>query len=163
MPTAYDVPPDLLISRLAEYLKQQFPMIKPPEWAGYVKTSSGRERPPADKDWWYVRCASILRKVYLHGPLSVKDLSSAYGGRKRRGVAPAHHVDAGTSIIRHAIHQLEAAGLLEKTPRGRVITSKGRSIVDALSAEIFKEMIKRDPVLARIAGAGGVGVESGSA
>lgn len=155
MPTAYDVPPDVLISRLAKYLRQQFPEIKPPEWAIYVKTSSDRERPPAERDWWYTRCASILRKIYLHGPLSIKDLQSEYGGRKKRRVAPGHHVDAGSSIIRHVLHQLEAAGLVEKTPRGRVVTSKGRSVVDAVSTEIFEEMVKSDPELAKITGAGG--------
>jgi len=145
MPTVYDVPPDALIAKLAEYLKQQFPEIRPPDWSLYVKTSSDRERPPADRDWWYVRCASVLRKVYIHGPLSVKDLRSEYGGRARKRVAPAHHVRSGSSILRHVLHQLEAVGLIEKTPKGRVITSKGRSILDAISTEIFKEMVKADP------------------
>ncbi|MFP3282559.1 MAG: 30S ribosomal protein S19e [Nitrososphaeria archaeon] len=161
LPTAYDIPPDRLLPKLADYLKQQFPEIKPPDWATYAKTSSGRERPPAEREWWYARCASVLRKIYLHGPVSVKDLRSEYGGRKKKLVAPPHHVESGSSIIRHAIHQLEAAGLVEKTPRGRVVTSKGRSVVDAVSTEIFREIIKEDPELARITGAGGV--ELGSA
>ncbi|MGC8555527.1 MAG: 30S ribosomal protein S19e [Conexivisphaera sp.] len=156
MPTAYDVPPDALISRLAEYLKQQVPEVRPPEWAQYVKTSSGRERPPADRDWWYTRCASVLRKVYLYGPISVKDLSSDYGGRRGKSVAPPHRARSGTSILRHALHQLEAAGLVEKTARGRVVTSKGRSVVDAVSTEIFEEMVKVNPDLARLVGASGV-------
>ena len=161
MPTAYDVPPDVLVIRLAEYLKQQFPEIKPPDWSLYAKTSSDRERPPAERDWWYLRCASILRKVYVHGPMSVKEMRSEYGGRRKRWVAPGHHIEAGSSIIRHALHQLEAAGLVEKTPRGRNLTSKGRSVVDAVSTDIFKEMIKSNPELAKITGAGGV--ELGSA
>jgi len=151
MPTVYDVPPDKLIARLAEYLKQ-VPQIKPPEWASYVKTGSHKERPPANKDWWYVRCASILRKVYLHGPISVSELQSAYGGRKKKRVTPAHHVDAGSSIIRHALHQLEEAGYVAKTPKGRVITPEGRSLLDRLSTEIFREMVKENPELARIMG-----------
>jgi small subunit ribosomal protein S19e len=154
MPTAFDVPPDKLIEKLARYLREQVPQVKPPEWASYVKTGSHKERRPANRDWWYVRCASILRKVYVHGPISVSRLQSMYGGRKKKGVQPAHHVDAGSSIIRRALHQLEEAGLVEKTPKGRVVTPDGRSLVDRISTEIFREMVKENPDLARIMGFG---------
>ena len=151
MPTVYDVPPDKLIARLAEYLKQ-VPQVKPPGWASYVKTGSHRERPPAERYWWYVRCASILRKVYVHGPISVSELQSAYGGGRKKGVRPAHHVGAGSSIIRRALHQLEDAGFVSKTAKGRIVTPEGRSLLDRMSTEIFREMVKENPELARIAG-----------
>lgn len=148
MPTVYDVPPEPLIHKLAEYLKK-VPQIQPPPWAMYVKTGSHNERPPQNRDWWYYRCASLLRKIYLHGPLGLSDLMSMYGGRTRVGYSPAHHRDAGSSIIRKALAQLQSAGLVEKTPKGRVITPKGRSLLDRLSTEIFCKMAKENPDLER--------------
>ncbi|MCS7117045.1 MAG: 30S ribosomal protein S19e [Nitrososphaerota archaeon] len=151
MPTVYDVPQDILIKRLAEQLKKM-PQIKPPAWAAFVKTGSHAERPPQDKDWWYVRCASLLRKLYIHGPLGLNDLRSMYGGRVRRGLAPAHHRDAGGSSIRKALQQLEAVGLVAKIEgKGRVLTNLGRKKLDKLATEIFKELVKENPSLARYA------------
>jgi len=147
MVTAYDVPADMLIKRLAEYLRK-VPYIIPPPWAEYVKTGSHAERPPSDKDWWYVRCASIMRKLYLHGPLSVNDLRSAYGGRKRRGYFPGHHRDAGGAIIRRALQQLEQAGFVTKAKGGgRTLTEKGKSKVEEISNKIFEEISKVNPIL----------------
>ncbi len=139
MVSVKDVPADILIARLSKYIKDNVSEVKPPEWAMFVKTGRSRERPPDDPDWWYVRAASILRKIYIHGPLSIKDLRRMYGGRKDRGVKPEHFYMAGGSIIRNILHQLEAAGLVEKTKEGRILTSKGRSLLDKLSAEIHRE------------------------
>jgi small subunit ribosomal protein S19e len=147
MVTAHDVPADRLIKRLAEHLKR-VPQITPPRWAYYVKTGAHAERPPQDRDWWYVRAASLLRKLYFHGPLGVSDLRSMYGGRQRRGYKPAHHRDAGGAIIRKALQQLEEAGLVTKVEgEGRVLTPKGVSLVDRMSAEIFKELCEAQPAL----------------
>lgn len=151
MPTVRDVPADLLIQRLAEHLKRM-PQVQPPAWTAFVKTGSHAERPPSFSGWWYVRCASILRKLYLHGPLGLTELRSMYGGRKKVGYYPGHHRDAGGSIIRRALQQLEAVGLVAKQPgKGRVLTPRGRSLLDRLSTEIFKELVKSNPALARYA------------
>ncbi|NHV96259.1 MAG: 30S ribosomal protein S19e [Thaumarchaeota archaeon] len=149
MPTVYDVPQDLLIKRLAEYLRR-LPQVAPPMWAYMVKTGSHAERPPADREWWYTRAASILRKLYLHGPLGLSDLESMYGGRKSVGYSLAHHRDGGGSNIRRILQQLESAGLVAKEgKKGRVLTNKGRSLLDRLSGEIFKELVKVNPELAK--------------
>lgn len=136
MVSVKDVPADVFIDKLYNYIKENVKEVVPPEWALYVKTGRSRERPPENPDWWYIRAASILRKIYLHGPLSIKDLRRMYGGRKDRGVKPEHFYMAGGSIIRNILHQLEEAGLVEKTKEGRVLTAKGRSILDKLAAEI---------------------------
>jgi len=153
LPTPYDVPPDKLIERLARYLKREVEAVRPPEWALFVKTGSHAQRPPQDPDWWYVRCASLLRKLYIHGPLGVERLRSMYGGRKDRGHRPEHHRKAGGSIIRKALQQLEAAGLVEKLTDGRghvvgrVLTPKGRSLLDRLATEVKRELEKVIPGL----------------
>jgi len=122
--------------------------VRPPEWAAYVKTGSHVERAPHNPDWWYIRAASILRKLYIKGPIGVSRLRKLYGGRKRRGVKPAHFRRAGGSIIRHILQQLEEAGLAEKDGnRGRILTPKGRSLLDALAARIKRELERQIPEL----------------
>jgi small subunit ribosomal protein S19e len=149
MPTVQDVPSDLLIRKLSEHLLR-IPQVSPPAWANYARTGSHTERPPYERDWWYTRVASILRKVYLHGPIGLSELESEYGGKKALGYALAHHRDGGSSNIRQALHQLEAAGLVTKQPaKGRVVSNKGRSLLDRLSNESLKELIKSNPELAK--------------
>ncbi len=151
MVKAYDVPADMLIAKLAEYLKQEN-IVTPPAWANYVKTGPHAMRLPHDKDWWYVRCASLLRKIYIHGPIGLSDLESEYGGRQRRGSRPCHHRDAGGAIIRNALHQLESAGYVEKIHgKGRVLTSKGMNLVDRFSKQVFDELITIKPELSKYA------------
>ena len=141
MTTAYDVPADALIERLSEYIKGNISQVQPPEWAAYVKTGTHVERAPQDPDWWYVRTASMMRKLYINGPIGVSRLRKAYGGRKRMGVRPAHFRKAGGNILRSILQQLEAADLVEKDgTKGRVVSSKGRSLLDAMSGQIKREM-----------------------
>lgn len=147
MATGYDVPGDLLVERVAQRLKE-IPEIKPPEWAPFVKTGRHKERLPEQEDWWYYRVASILRRVYLDGPVGIERLRTYYGGRKNRGHAPEKFYKAGGSIIRKALQQLEAAGFVEKVPgKGRVITPKGRSFLDKIATELKKELEEIIPEL----------------
>ena len=148
MPTPYDVPASLLIERLAKYLKDNVEAVKPPSWAPYVKTGVCKERAPDNPDWWYIRCASILRKIYLKGPIGVQRLRSEYGDRKDRGVRPEHTMKGSGAIIRNALQQLEAAGLVKTIDKeGRAITPKGQKILDILSTEIKRELEKKIPEL----------------
>ncbi len=148
MTTAYDVPADVLIDRLSEYLKENMREIQPPEWAGYVKTGSHVERVPQSPDWWYVRSASMLRKLYMNGPVGVSRLRKDYGGRKRRGVRPAHFAKAGGNIIRTILQQLEQAGLAQKDGiKGRAVSGKGRSLLDAMSTQLKRDLDRERPEL----------------
>ncbi len=150
MPTPYDVPPSILIERLAKYLKDNIDEVKPPEWAPYVKTGVHAERAPQNPDWWYIRCASLLRKVYIRGPIGVEHLRSEYGGRKDRGTRPEHARKGSGAIIRKALQQLEKAGLIQTIKgRGRVVTPQGRSLLDSLSADIKKQLEKTNPALSK--------------
>ena len=99
MVNAYDVPAEKLIGSLAAEMKN-VQGLAPAEWAPIVKTGSHAERPPAQADWWYVRAASLMRKLYVHGPVGQTELESAYGGTKALAYFPKHHRDAGGSIIR---------------------------------------------------------------
>ncbi len=148
MATVYDVPPDMLIQRVAERLKEM-EEIKPPEWAMFVKTGVHKERSPEQEDWWYVRVAAILRKVYVNQPVGLERLRTAYGGRKNRGVKPEKFRKGSGSIIRKALQQLEKAGLVKKTESGRVVTPEGKSLLDKTAAEIKRELEKEIPALVK--------------
>ena len=147
MAKVYDVPPDELTSKLTEILKTED--IPAPAWAVFVKTGAHADKPPQKSDWWYTRCASILRKIYLHGPLTVNDLRTIYGDGKRKMYYGArHHRDASGAIIRNAIHGLEKLGYLEKVEKkGSVVTRQGMQKLDKLSTEILNELIKIRPEL----------------
>ena len=147
MAKVYDVPADELILKLTAILKTEG--ITPPAWAVFVKTGAHADKPPQKSDWWYTRCASILRKIYLHGPLTVNDLRTIYGDGKRKMYYGArHHRDASGAIIRNAIHGLEKLGYLEKVEKkGSVVTRQGMQKLDKLSTEILNELIKIRPEL----------------
>lgn len=148
MTTAYDVPANVLINRLSGYMKENIREIQPADWAGYVKTGSHVERMPQNPDWWYVRSASVLRKLYMNGPVGVSRLRKEYGGRKRRGVRPAHFAKAGGNILRSILQQLEQAGLAQKDgTKGRVVSGKGRSLLDAMSTQIKRDLDRENPEL----------------
>ncbi|HDO42380.1 MAG TPA: 30S ribosomal protein S19e, partial [Candidatus Bathyarchaeota archaeon] len=133
-----------------KYLKDNIDEVKPPEWAPYVKTGVHAERAPQNPDWWYIRCASLLRKVYIRGPIGVEHLRSEYGGRKDRGTRPEHARKGSGAIIRKALQQLEKAGLIQTIKgRGRVVTPQGRSLLDSLSADIKKQLEKTNPALSK--------------
>lgn len=143
MPTPFDVPADLLIERLAKYLKDNVGEVSPPTWSLTAKTGSHRERPPQRPDWWYIRCASLLRKLYLHGPLGIERLRVEYGGRKRTGQRIEHSRRSGGSSIREPLQQLEKAGLVTKQEKkGRSLTREGTSLMNRISAEVLKEIKK---------------------
>jgi small subunit ribosomal protein S19e len=150
MAKAYDIPANKLIDRLTEQLKKE-KKIEPPSWSAFVKTGAHVEKIPQNRDWWYARCASILRKVYIHGPIGVLDLKSGYGGKKQAGYSLAHHKDAGGAIIRKALQQLEMAGYVIKKGKGRLISEEGMKKIDKLATEIYKEIIKASPELQRYA------------
>jgi small subunit ribosomal protein S19e len=149
MTTAYDVPPDRLIKKIAEKLKQD-KTFTPPDWARFVKTGPHTEKPPMDPDWWYIRCASILRKVYIKKCIGIERLRAEYGGKKDRGSRPYHAVKGSGSIVRKALQQLEAAGYVTKIKgKGRVITPKGQSFVDNTAHEVKLELMKEIPELSK--------------
>ena len=146
MAKVYDIPADMLIKKLTEILKSED--INPPTWISFVKTGVHADKPPQQVDWWYTRCASILRKIYLNGPISIADMRSIYGGGKARGYGIASHRYAGGAIIRNAVHGLEKLGYVEKVEKkGRIVTKQGMKKLDNLSTEILKELIQTTPKL----------------
>ncbi len=146
MMTPNDVPASKLIEKVAKYLKENVDAITPPPWSSMAKTGIQAEKQPQDPDWWYVRCASLLRKIYTHGPIGIEKLRADYGGRKNKGVKPEHAAKAGGSSVRKAIQQLETAGYVETVKtRGRRLSRQGRKLLQEVTEELSKELVKEFP------------------
>ncbi len=139
MPTPTDVPSDVLIDRLSKFLKENVGEVAPPSWAMTAKTGSQGERPPMNPDWWYVRCASLLRKMYLHGPVGIARLRVEYGGRLRHGTHIEHSRASGGSAIREPLQQLQKAGFIAvEAKKGRKLTPEGISLLNRMAGDILK-------------------------
>ncbi|MFB6158404.1 MAG: 30S ribosomal protein S19e [Candidatus Nanohalobium sp.] len=135
MTTVYDVKAEPLIMEAADDLEDDF---EAPEWTNFVKTGSDKERPPEQDNWFHIRSAAILRKIYMDGPLGVSRLRTIYGSRKKNGHAPEHSGKASGKVIRTALQKLEESGLVEEEEgEGRKITDKGKSFLDEKSEEVL--------------------------
>ena len=131
------VPPQKLIEKVSERLKKD-ENIKPPEWSRFVKTGVSTEKPPVQQDWWFMRSAAVLRKVYISGPIGTEKLRTVFGGRKSRGHKPDTHEKAGGKILRTMLQQLEKAGYVKKVDapkKGRMITPKGQRFLERAGRE----------------------------
>jgi small subunit ribosomal protein S19e len=149
MATAYDVPAEKLIPKIADELKK-IDTIAPPEWAAFVKTGRHREKSPVNNDWWHTRTAAVLRKIYIEGPVGTTRLAAMYGGRADRGSKPNKAVRGSRSISRVTVQQLEKSQLVQKQKDGgRVVTAKARKMIDQVSTQILKEMAAQNPELTK--------------
>jgi len=151
MTTVYDVPPAQLIEKIAKFLKEEA-KIEPPEWAPFVRTGVHTEKTPNSPDWWFSRSASVLRKIYILGPMGTSRLAAEFGGRRDDGSAPYHPRKGSGAITRRCLTQLEQLGLITKTKQGRVVSSQGRKLLDNASHDILKEMAKTNPELTKYLG-----------
>ncbi|HKZ49907.1 MAG TPA: 30S ribosomal protein S19e [Candidatus Nanoarchaeia archaeon] len=137
MASPFDVSPIELAKEVAQELKAK---IQAPEWAKFVKTGVNKERPPAERDWWHIRAASVLRTIYKSGPVGVSKLRTRYGGAKSRGVRPNKFMKASGSVLRKIIQQLESAGLVaykkDTVHKGRIITPAGLALLTKAADKI---------------------------
>jgi small subunit ribosomal protein S19e len=146
MATVYDIPADTLIKRIADRLKEM-EEINPPEYSKFIKTGVHKQRAPEQPDWWYIRAAAVFRKIYTDGPVGIKRLRVAYGGKKRRGVKrPRFRMGSG-ALIRDIVQQLEKAGYVSSYKRGRVVSPQGRAFLDKSATEVKKKILDKFPSL----------------
>ena len=119
-----------VIKNLSEELKGK---IKAPEWAPFVKTGHGKQRPPVDPDWFYTRSASVMLKIQKLGPIGVNKLSLKYGNRKNRGVRPEKFAPGSRNVLRKVLQQLEGQKLIQKAEIGekkkKILTNEGNKMI----------------------------------
>lgn len=107
-----DVSAEAFIAGYAKHLKDQGRMTIP-TWVDIVKTSSANELAPYDEDWYYIRAASIARKVYLNKGVGVGQLKRWYGGAFRKRCQRSHFRKACGQIIRTILKDFQKLGLVE--------------------------------------------------
>ncbi|MCL4406855.1 MAG: 30S ribosomal protein S19e [Candidatus Parvarchaeota archaeon] len=138
----YDVDQIKLTSALAEDLKKE-KILEPTPWSKFVKTGSSKDRIPQQEDWWYLRGASILRRMYIDKqPIGVNRLRSVYGDKEKNRYSGRHFKPASGAIIRKIMQQLEKAELIKKVKiekhYGRKITGKGVALIDRAAKSLEK-------------------------
>ncbi len=133
------VQPEKLIGAIADKLKE-YPEISPPEGSEFWKTAFFKELAPQDfENFWYIRCASLLRKVKKFGPIGVNKLRKYYGGKNRKGSGLPHSAKGSGKIIRVALQQLENAKLIDNVEKeGRVVSSEGTSFLERTAHDILR-------------------------
>ena len=131
-----DVEPAELNARVARELES---MIQQPEWSLFVKTGTGKERPPEQKNWYYVRGAGMLRRLYVDGPVGVQRLRTHYGSAKNLGHQPTHFRRGSGKVLGVVLQGLERAGLVEKAAKplkGRQLSKAGKKFLDTVARSI---------------------------
>jgi len=131
-----DVDQHEIVHSISNFLKKSG-KIKVPEWADLVKLGKNKELAPINPDWYYVRVASIARRIYVRSPTGVGSLRKVYGGNKRRGVTPNRFSKASGAVIRKALQSLEAIKWVEKgTNGGRKLTKQGQKDLDRIAVQL---------------------------
>ncbi|GLU11003.1 hypothetical protein SLE2022_277760 [Rubroshorea leprosula] len=135
--TVKDVSPHEFVKAYAAHLKRSGKIELPP-WTDIVKTARFKELAPYDPDWYYVRSASMARKIYLRGGLGVGAFRRIYGGSKRNGSRPPHFCKSSGAIARHILQQLENMNIIAIADGkgGRRITSSGQRDLDQVAGRI---------------------------
>jgi len=141
-----DLEPAVFITAYAKYLKRSGNIVVP-KWADLVKTGHHKELAPSDRDWFYVRAATIARRLYLDRSAGsgVGIFRRMYGGRVRRGSKPNRFVLGSGAVIRAVIQELEKMKIIEKSANGgRKISSHGRSELDKIAGNVINGVSKRE-------------------
>jgi small subunit ribosomal protein S19e len=134
--TVKDVSSHEFVRNYAAHLKRSG-KLEVPVWVDLVKTATFKELAPYDADWFYIRTASMARKIYLRGGIGVGAFKKIYGGRKSNGSRPSHFAKSSGSIARQCLKQLESLNIVEKDPKGgRRITSDGQRDLDQVAGRI---------------------------
>jgi small subunit ribosomal protein S19e len=138
--SVYDSNPQEYNLKLAEALKK-IEGFEKPDWVDFVKSSSAKERPINDPDFWYKRAASILRNLYMKKIIGVNRLRTKYGSKKNRGFKPERFKRASGKIIRTIFQQADLVGFTEiykgdgkfkRKKSGRILTKKGKEFLESI-------------------------------
>ncbi|KAI5181737.1 small subunit ribosomal protein S19e [Nematocida sp. AWRm80] len=137
-----NVCPVALINALSTSLREEKKLAQPKN-VEYIKTGHGRQRAPEDPNWYFIRSASVLRKIYMEEltgksgskkGLGTLQLARAYGGSKNNGHKPSHTVTGSKSLVRSILQGLEGLQLVESVKNsGRVLTPAGRQYLEQIA------------------------------
>ncbi|GMI54810.1 hypothetical protein ScalyP_jg10357 [Parmales sp. scaly parma] len=136
--TVRDIAPKDFIKAYAEHLKNS-DKFSLPNWSDLVKTAVFKELAPYGEDWYYIRAASIARKIYLRPGTGVGALQKWYGGSYRRGTRTEHFRKANSGLIRTILISLEEMKVVEKheSDHGRKMSRVGQQDLDRIAGGVF--------------------------
>ncbi|XP_059643138.1 small ribosomal subunit protein eS19x-like [Cornus florida] len=124
------------VKAYASHLKRSGKM-ELPQWTDIIKTGTFKELAPYDPDWYFIRAASMARKIYLRGGIGVGGFQRIYGGSKRNGSRPPHFCKSSGSVARNILQQLQNMNIIDFDSKGgRKITSSGRRDLDQVAGRI---------------------------
>lgn len=63
-----DVDQQEVVKHIAQFLKKSG-KVKVPEWSDLVKLGTFKQLAPIDPDWYFIRTASIARRLYVRSPV----------------------------------------------------------------------------------------------
>ncbi|GMH95115.1 hypothetical protein TL16_g13081, partial [Triparma laevis f. inornata] len=142
--TVRDIAPAEFIRAYAEHLKNS-DKFELPNWADMVKTAVFKELAPYGDDWYYIRAASIARKIYLRPGTGVGALQKWYGGSYRRGTRTEHFRKANSGLIRSVLQGLEEMKVIEKAgAKGRKMTRVGQQDLDRIAGGVERAKFEDD-------------------
>ncbi|KAH9387095.1 small subunit ribosomal protein S19e [Nematocida major] len=140
-----EICPAKFIDALSKALKEEKKIEKPVE-ADHIKTGHGREQAPIQEDWYQIRAASLLRKLYMEeltNPekskygFGVMWFARVYGGSKNNGHKPSHTVSGSKSLVRRLLQSLENVKLVSKVSMGgRKLTQTGHSYLKSIAEKV---------------------------
>jgi len=138
--TVRDISAPAFIKAYAAHLKKTN-WLKVPDWVDIVKTGHYKELCPNDPDWFYVRTASVARKIYLRGGTGIGALKKVYGGSFRRGPRPPVFCNGSGKIARYIVQQLRQIGVVEDLViagkiRGRKVSREGQKDLDRIAKSV---------------------------
>jgi len=156
--TVRDISAPAFIKAYAAHLKKTN-WLKVPDWVDIVKTGHFKELCPNDPDWFYVRTASVARKIYLRGGTGIGALKKVYGGSFRRGPRPPVFCTGSGKIARYIVQQLRQIGVVEDLViagkiSGRKISREGQKDLDRIAKSVAsaanqaatkKKIVKKPP------------------
>jgi len=133
-----DVAATDFIKAYSEHLKNS-DKFDLPVWADTIKTGVFKELAPYGDDWYYIRAASIARRVYLRPGIGMGQLQKWYGGAYRNGTKTEHFRKASSGVIRSVLKQLEEMKVVEQLPSGgRRMTVVGQQDLDRIAGSVFR-------------------------
>ena len=136
-----DVDANEWIEAFAQHLKAQG-KLEMPEFVDYAKTGISRILPPSNPDWFYIKSAAVLRRIYIRPFTGIGGLKKVFGstwGQSR----PLHFKKASGSVIRKSLQGLEGLNLIAKSDdEGRVITKSGRRDCDRIAMKVLRNSKK---------------------
>lgn len=152
--TLKDVDQHEFVKAFSAFLKKTGKM-KVPDFVDLIKSAKFKELAPSDADWFYVRCAALVRHIYLRAPVGVGSVTKIFGGRKSNGVCPSHFCRGSAGVARRALQALESLKLIEKADGGRRLTVQGRRDLDRIAAQVHLKTKKQKLLAAAAAAASG--------